>query len=150
MAALHRSQERLDLSKIENRAPVGAKLFRDRIAATPNTEAFRVPRKGLGQRHVAPAQRPGGSPAAGLIALGINPEDRVALASGTAVDWVVADFAIPAAGAATTTVYPTTNAEDVAYIVANSGSRLVIAEDKYPGRQTANIATTFPPWRRSS
>ena len=34
------------------------------------------------------------------------------------------------AGAATTTVYPTTNATDVAFIVANSGSRVVIAEDQ--------------------
>ena len=35
-----------------------------------------------------------------------------------------------AAGAATTTVYPTTHAEDVAFIVANSGSRIVVAEDQ--------------------
>jgi long-chain acyl-CoA synthetase len=68
--------------------------------------------------------------AAGLISLGINPEERVALASGTRYEWVVADFGILAAGAATTTVYPTTNAEDVAYIVSNSGSRIVIAEDQ--------------------
>ena len=68
--------------------------------------------------------------AAGLIALGINPEDRVALASGTRYEWVIADFGILASGAATTTVYPTTNAEDVAFIVANSGSRIVIAEDQ--------------------
>ena len=53
----------------------------------------------------------------------------MALASGTRYEWVVADFGILAAGAATTTVYPTTNAPDVAFIVANSGSRIVIAED---------------------
>ena len=34
------------------------------------------------------------------------------------------------AGAATTTVYPTTIAADVAYIVANSGSRVVVAENQ--------------------
>ena len=67
--------------------------------------------------------------AAGLISLGIQSEDRVALASGTRYEWVVADFGILSAGAATTTVYPTTNAPDVAFIVANSGSRIVIAED---------------------
>ena len=43
---------------------------------------------------------------------------------------MVVDFAILAAGAATTTVYPTTHAEDVAFIVANSGSRIVVAEDQ--------------------
>ena len=68
--------------------------------------------------------------AAGLISLGIKPEERVALASGTRYEWVVVDFAILAAGAATTTVYPTTHAEDVAFIVANSGSRIVVAEDQ--------------------
>ena len=68
--------------------------------------------------------------AAGLISLGIAPEDRVALASSTRYEWVLADFAVMCAGAATTTVYPTTMASDVAYIVANSGSRVVIAEDQ--------------------
>jgi long-chain acyl-CoA synthetase len=131
MAGLHKSQERVDLGKIDTRLPSVPTMFRNRVAATPNTEAFRYHKDGgwesvtwrdLGDRV--------DNIAAGLVALGINPEDRVALASGTRYEWVVADFAILAAGAATTTVYPTTNAEDVAYIVANSGSRIVIAEDQ--------------------
>ena len=106
-------------------------MFRNRVAATPNTEAFRFPSDGgwasVTWREVGDRVD---DLAAGLVSLGIQPEDRVALASGTRYDWVVADFAILAAGAATTTVYPTTNAEDVGYIVANSGSRIVIAEDQ--------------------
>ena len=106
-------------------------MFLDRIAATPTAEAFRYPENGgwttvtwqqVGQRVELLA--------AGLISLGIKPEERVALASGTRYEWVVVDFAILAAGAATTTVYPTTHAEDVAFIVANSGSRIVVAEDQ--------------------
>lgn len=131
MAGLHKSQERLDLSKIENRATSVPRMFLDRVAATPTAEAFRFPANG-GWASVT-WQKLGGRVeriAAGLIALGINPEDRVALASGTRYEWVVVDFAILAAGGATTTVYPTTNAEDVAYIVANSGSRIVVAEDQ--------------------
>ncbi len=130
MAGPRKSQEKIDFGKIENRAPSVPKMFLDRVAATPTAEAFRFPEDGawasvtwqqLGERveHIA----------AGLIALGINPEDRVALASGTRYEWVVVDFGILAAGGATTTVYPTTNAEDVAFIVANSGSRIVVAED---------------------
>ena len=130
MAGLQKSQERLDTSKIENRAPSVPRMFLDRVAATPTAEAFRYPDGGgwasVNWRQVGDRVE---LIAAGLIALGINPEDRVALASGTRYEWVVVDFAILAAGAATTTVYPTTNAEDVAYIVANSGSRIVIAED---------------------
>jgi long-chain acyl-CoA synthetase len=131
MAGLHKSQERLDTSVISSRASSGPRMFLDRIAATPTAEAFRYPENGgwttvtwqqVGQRVELLA--------AGLISLGIKPEERVALASGTRYEWVVVDFAILAAGAATTTVYPTTHAEDVAFIVANSGSRIVVAEDQ--------------------
>lgn len=125
------SLERPDLSKIEQRAPSVAHLFRSRVAATPHAEAFRYPR-GSGWESVT-WQQVGErvqNIAAGLIALGIAPEDRVALASSTRYEWVLVDFAVMCAGAATTTVYPTTNATDVAYIVANSGSRVVVAENQ--------------------
>jgi long-chain acyl-CoA synthetase len=67
--------------------------------------------------------------AAGLVSLGIEPEDRVAIASTTRYKWLLCDLAVICAGAATTTVYPTTRAEDVAYVLADSGSRVVFAED---------------------
>lgn len=131
MAGLHKSQERPDFGRIEHRAGSVPRMFLDRVAATPNAEAFRYPDQDgwisvtwrqVGERVEAIA--------AGLISLGINAEERVALASATRYEWVVADFGILAAGAATTTVYPTTNAEDVAFIVADSGSRVVFAEDQ--------------------
>jgi len=68
--------------------------------------------------------------AAGLLALGIQLEDRVAIASSTRIEWVLADLAIMSAGAATTTVYPTTQHDDVAFILGDSGSRVVFAEDQ--------------------
>jgi long-chain acyl-CoA synthetase len=67
--------------------------------------------------------------AAGLYALGIRPEDRVAIIANTRVEWILADLGIMCAGAATTTVYPTTEAGEAAFIVRDSGSRLVIAEN---------------------
>ena len=131
MAGLSRHQERPDIGKIENRAPSIARMFLDRVAATPNAEAFRFPDHdgwtSVTWRQVGDRVE---LVAAGLIALGINPEERVALASATRYEWVVVDFAVLCAGAATTTVYPTTNAEDVAFIVANSGSRVVVAENQ--------------------
>ena len=125
------SLERPDFGKIENRAPSVAHMFLNRVAATPHAEAFRYP-----QDHAWESvtwQQVGervGNLAAGLISLGIAHEDRVALASSTRYEWVLADFAVMCAGAATTTVYPTTNATDVAYIVANSRSRVVVAENQ--------------------
>ncbi|MGV0992774.1 MAG: AMP-dependent synthetase/ligase [Mycobacterium sp.] len=131
MAGLHKTQERIDLSKIENRPASVPKMFLNRVAATPNAEAFRYQENG-GWKSVTWKQIGDQVEllAAGLIALGIQPEERVALASGTRYEWVVIDFAILAAGGATTTVYPTTHADDVAFIVANSGSKIVVAEDQ--------------------
>jgi long-chain acyl-CoA synthetase len=68
--------------------------------------------------------------AAGLLALGIGPEDRVAIDSGTRVEWILADLAVMCAGGATTTVYPNTQHEDVSYILGDSQSKVVFAEDE--------------------
>ncbi len=119
------------MTKIENRAPSVARMFLDRVAATPHTEAFRYPQdhswESVTWQQVGDRVH---QIAAGLISLGIATEDRVALASSTRYEWMLADFAVMCTAAATTTVYPTTMAGDVAYIVANSGSRVVIAEDQ--------------------
>ncbi|MGX1799022.1 AMP-dependent synthetase/ligase, partial [Streptomyces albidoflavus] len=121
---------------IENRPPSVATLFLERVEATPDAEAYRYP--------VPPAQE---GPddwkslswqqaatrvfaiAAGLIELGVDAEQRVALASATRVEWILADLGILCAGAATTTVYPSTNADEAAFILADSESRVLIAED---------------------
>ena len=131
MTGLRAAEETPDFTTIEKRASSVARLFLDRVAVTPQAEAFRY-RDGDGWASVT--WRQVGDRvrllAAGLIALGIAPQDRVALASSTRYEWVLTDFAVMCAGAATTTVYPTTNARDVAFIVANSGSRIVVAEDQ--------------------
>jgi long-chain acyl-CoA synthetase len=107
-----------------------ARMVLDRVAATPDREAFRHPVgeawESLSWRQVGKRVR---AVAAGLLALGMRPEDRVAIAAGTRLEWVLADFGILCAGAATTTVYPTTPAADVAYILRDSGTRVVFAED---------------------
>ena len=107
-----------------------ARMFYDRVAATPHREAYRYP---VGETWEAvtwaQAKEAVRTIAAGLIALGIEPEDRVAIASTTRYKWLLSDLAIICAGAATTTVYPTTRAEDVAFVLDDSGSRIVFAED---------------------
>ena len=67
--------------------------------------------------------------------LGVRTEDRVAILAGTRLEWVLADLGIMCAGAATTTVYPTTEPEDAEYIVRDSGSKVLIAENAGPGRE---------------
>jgi len=108
-----------------------ARMFYDRVAATPRAEAFLFP-AGTGWASLTWAQTAETvkTMAAGLLALGIQPEERVAIASATRIEWLYADLAIMCAGAAMTAVYPSTGAEDVAFIISDSGTRLVFAEDQ--------------------
>src|SRR3954471_5070974 len=122
-----------DTSFIEKRAPNVAAQFRERLEKSPNTEAYRFP-VGDGEKWESWTWRETGEKveklAAGLLALGLEPEQRVGIASGTRVEWILADLAVMCAGGATTTVYPSTISEDVAYIVADSECRVVFAEDE--------------------
>ncbi|MGW5363740.1 AMP-dependent synthetase/ligase [Actinopolymorpha pittospori] len=119
-----------DPSKVDDRASTVAQLILDRFAATPEEEAFRRPVDG---GWASTTWRETGEHvrrlAAGLISLGIQPEERVAIASSTRYEWVLADLAIMCAGGATTTIYPTTTSSEVSYILGDSHSRIVFAED---------------------
>jgi long-chain acyl-CoA synthetase len=111
-------------------APNFAALFADRVQTTPDKEAFRYLDHGewVSITWQVAAIRVEAL-AAGLLALGVQPEQRIGIASSTRYEWILADLAIMSAGAATTTVYANTNETDTAYILADSGSRIVFAED---------------------
>src|SRR3954470_14115897 len=104
--------------------------FLDRVDRSPRKEAFRYPE---GERWTSVTWAEAGEQvsryAAGLMSLGLEPEQRVGIASGTRYEWILADLAVMCAGGATTTVYPSTNAEDTAYILSDSECRVVFAED---------------------
>jgi long-chain acyl-CoA synthetase len=119
-----------DTTFVENLAPNVAVMFLDRVEKSSSREAFRYPEgdtwesvtwKQAGERVT--------SLAAGLLSLGLEPEQRVGIASSTRYEWILADLAIMCAGGATTTVYPSTNAEDTAYIVSDSECQVVFVED---------------------
>ncbi|MET8955232.1 AMP-dependent synthetase/ligase [Streptomyces sp. NPDC004129] len=122
---------------IENRPPSVAALFLERVAATPDTEAYRYPvPSATGQgpddwksMSWGQAAERVHAIAAGLIELGVRPEERVALASSTRLEWILADLGIMCAGAATTTIYPQTNAEESAFILSDSDSKVLVAEN---------------------
>jgi long-chain acyl-CoA synthetase len=67
--------------------------------------------------------------AKGLIAAGIEPGDRVALMSRTRYEWTLIDYAIWAAGGVTVPVYETSSAEQVEWILSDSGARAAFAEN---------------------
>ena len=66
--------------------------------------------------------------AKGLIALGAQKGDRIALLSGARYEWPVADFAIMAAGLTTAAIYPSSSLEQVQWIVEDSGAVIALGE----------------------
>ncbi len=66
--------------------------------------------------------------AKGLIAHGIGAGDRVGLMARTSFEWTLIDYAIWAAGAVTVPVYETSSAEQVEWILSDSGARAAFAE----------------------
>ncbi|MBV9213255.1 MAG: long-chain fatty acid--CoA ligase [Actinobacteria bacterium] len=74
--------------------------------------------------------------ALGLIDLGIEPRDRVAILSNTRPGWTIANFGILTAGASSVSIYQTNSAEECHYVLRHSESRAVFVED---GEQLAKI-----------
>ncbi len=66
--------------------------------------------------------------AKGLVACGVEPGDRVALMAHTQLEWVIADLAILSAGAVTVPVYETSSAEQLGWILEDSGAVIAIVE----------------------
>jgi len=76
--------------------------------------------------------------AAGLIAAGVQPGDRVGLMSRTRYEWTLADYAILTAGAVTVPVYPTSSLEQVEWILGDSGAVAIVVEtDEHAGKVAA-------------
>ncbi|MGN6251229.1 MAG: AMP-dependent synthetase/ligase [Marmoricola sp.] len=119
-----------DPAIIEKRPVNVALQFLQRVEQSADHEAFRFPE---GESWTSVTWRQTAADvtklAGGLLALGLEREQRVGIASSTRYEWILADLAVMCAGGATTTVYPSTMAEDVAYILADSGCRVVFAED---------------------
>jgi long-chain acyl-CoA synthetase len=66
--------------------------------------------------------------AKGLVAVGIEPGDRVAVMSHTRYEWTLIDYAIWVAGAVGVPVYETSSAEQAEWILTNSGARACFVE----------------------
>ena len=65
----------------------------------------------------------------GLIALGIEPGERVCILCNTRPEWTYCDFAISAAGATVVPIYPTNSPDECEWVAGNSEARAVVCED---------------------
>lgn len=120
-------------------------LLRDRIAATPDAEAYRTPSEGgwtsLTWREVGERVR---GLALGMAALGAGPGRRVSILCSTRLEWVLADLAVLATGAATTTIYPSNTAAESAFVINDSGSTLVVAENDEQVAKLRSVRAELP------
>ena len=105
-------------------------MFRQRVEDTPDEDAFYYPVEGGWQEsswgHTNDLVV---GLAAGLLALEVEPEDRIAIVASTRYEWVLGYLAILWTGAAVTAVDPTADDDTIAQVLADSGARIVLAED---------------------
>jgi len=105
-------------------------LFLERVGRTPDAEAFRYPVAGawrsLSWLETEERVR---AVAGGLRALGLGPEQPVAILASTRIEWIFADYGILFAGGATSTIYPSSTPDECAFILSDSGATIAFVEN---------------------
>ncbi|MBN1497124.1 MAG: long-chain fatty acid--CoA ligase [Spirochaetes bacterium] len=83
--------------------------------------------------------------AAGLMALGVKPGDRVVIFSESIPHWIIVDQAIQATGAIGVPLYPTVSREELAYMLKDSGAGVVFAADSDKAKMVMGISRKKKP-----
>lgn len=86
--------------------------------------------------------------ARGLVGAGVEPGDRVALMSHTRLEWLIVDYAILHAGGVTVPIYDTSSAEQVEWILRDSGAVLVVVETPAMHTMMTALSERAPACRR--
>ena len=117
-----------DLRQDEPRTAVA--MWKRRVARTPDRVAFRH-HEGDAWRAVTFAQADTAAReiAAGFIAMGLRPGDRVCLLSQTRLEWVLCDVGILLAGGVTVPIYASNTAEQCEFIIRDAGAKILLIED---------------------
>ena len=84
----------------------------------------------------------------GLIGVGVKAGEKVSLIGSTRVEWTVADLGVAHAGAVSVPIYHSNTAEEIRYIVQNSGATLVFVEDDKQLRKLREVRAQLPAVRR--
>lgn len=106
-------------------------LFWDHVDHSPDRPALR---QRVGSEWEPLSWRAYGSAvtevAAGLVALGIEPGDRVAVLAFNQIRWHEADMGILAAGATSVPAYPTSASGQLTHLLGHSGARVCFVGDR--------------------
>jgi long-chain acyl-CoA synthetase len=84
----------------------------------------------------------------GLLALGVEPGDRVSIHSEDRPEWVVLDLATVAVRGITVGLYPTNPAPEVEYLLVDSGSTIHLAEDQEQADKVMEVIDRLPHLRK--
>ena len=80
----------------------------------------------------------------GLMALGMQPGDRVAVLSEDRPEWLYADLGIQSAGGITVGVYPTSGASQCGYVAGHAEAKIWIVEDQEQYDKAAQVRHELP------
>jgi long-chain acyl-CoA synthetase len=117
-----------ELRKDEPRTAL--EMWKRRVAKSPSLQAYGFFADGAWHTMTfAEADVAAREIAAGLVAGGVVPGDRVCLLSQTRVEWALIDVAILLAGAVTVPIYASNTAEQCEFIVRDAGAKVLIVED---------------------
>jgi long-chain acyl-CoA synthetase len=106
---------------------------------------MRVPRDGTFQQTTfAELGQAASEIAAGLIALGVRPGDRVAILGGTRPEWTLADCGALCAGATVVPIYHTNSPGECRYVLEHSEASVVICEDAEQAEKVATVRGDLP------
>jgi long-chain acyl-CoA synthetase len=81
--------------------------------------------------------------ALGLHALGVRRGDRVAMLAESCPEWSISDYGILACGAVTVPIYPTQALDQVAFILRNSGARILFVSSAKLLRRIQGVVDSF-------
>src|SRR4051795_4773627 len=84
----------------------------------------------------------------GLIALGLQPGERVAILCNTRPEWAYASFAISSAGGVVVPIYPTNSPDECEWVAGNSESVIVICEDAEQVAKVVAVRERLPRLRQ--
>ncbi len=84
----------------------------------------------------------------GLAALGLRRGDKVAIIGDNRPEWVMAELAAQAAGAASVGLYQDSNLSEVAYVIDDCDASVVVAEDQEQVDKVLDMADRLPKVRR--
>jgi long-chain acyl-CoA synthetase len=122
-----------------------ADLWHHRIRSTPDSEAMlrRVDGEWVPITWARAGERVRAI-ANGLLAMGLQPQQRCAIIADTAIEWILVDVAIVCARGATTTLFPSSTTRDVAYILADCEAQIVFCDTWDQAQRLRDLRSELP------